>query len=536
MALYRGRPPKTNVDVALVTLPRRSPHIYYATQLPEALARLSACTNDGGFTSQCWDFDNWYYHKSLYHKTIMDELEDYFKEVQTRRYYGQKTKLSKEALSFYEGYLDECVEKTLSSNPRWVAISIFSEQSLRCSIDYLEKLRAKAPHVRVVCGGYCMNIWAYYSTGYVLGDETMTPIRIGDYLRTLGLVDYFVCGEGEVALVELLKGNISYPGINTYTPIQIADLDALPLPDYRDFDFAKYVFPDPSNLPNLILPMVSITGSRGCVRHCVFCDITNKWPKFRWASPEYLAEETIHYVETYGVIRFHWSDSIVNASPPMLRKYLELMVEWQKKSGVQLYHSGQFIVREANQMPEDIFPLLWEAGFRRLIFGVESGSENVRNAMRKKYSQEAIHHCIRECRKNGIIAQNLLITGYPTETWEDFMETVGLIAQYANDDGLVEFCLSSFGMEVDWDESPLNKDPSLHGITFDPILGWCSPVLNNYVALKRTKALYAFMAEIGYKNYQEWEDENEADLRILEDNLRAAGREAEIIPDIRIQL
>ena len=44
----------------------------------------------------------------------------------------------------------------------------------------------------------------------------------------------FISGEGEYALLEFLNGNWTYPGINGIPPMQIANLDALPPPDYSD--------------------------------------------------------------------------------------------------------------------------------------------------------------------------------------------------------------------------------------------------------------------------------------------------------------
>lgn len=154
--------------------------------------------------------------------------------------------------------------------------------------------------------------------------------------------------------------------------------------------------------------------------------------------------------------------------------------------------------------------------------------------MRKKFSQDAVHYTVEMCRKYDIECQFLIIVGYPTETEDEYWETLDLMRQYAPrfpGDRSVIFSLSSFGFEYDWDETPLNRDPSIHGITHDPVLGWKSTTSSNYIALKRTVAMYEYMDHLGYPIYQEWKHENDADVKFVEDNLRKAGRDGEIAPD-----
>jgi radical SAM superfamily enzyme YgiQ (UPF0313 family) len=526
---YEGEKPVPERDILLLTFPRRSPNAFYASQLPEALARLKVVAEREGFTTNTLDFDN-QFNRPFYR---VDELEnevvsDYFRDVMTREYIGQAASMRLTVFQHYMRIVARWVGQVIALKPKWLAISVFSEQSVRATIDFLQMLKKDHPQFKpkIVVGGYAMQAPAYFS------QDGSKPMKIGEWMKSLDLIDYFVVGEGEIAFAELLKGNTSYPGINAYNPQQIMDLNTLPIPDYRSFNFANYQF---SQGGQYQAPMLSVTGSRGCVRHCEFCDIAAKWPKYRWVEPEVLAREIMSYVIQYGASQFHWSDSIVNASPPHLERILDMLIAFEDHTKTRSYHTGQFIIREMDQMPDRMWGKLHAAGFRRLIFGIESGSRRTRWDMKKKFSNEAIHATMDKCRDHGIRVQNLLIVGYPSETWEDFLETARLIYRYRPHwEYDVDWGLSAFGMEKDWDESDLNRHPERYDIEFDPILGWKNAHMSYYLAVKRTQALYELMRHCEYGVYPEWLRENEEEIIYIEGQLMASGREKEIVNPINI--
>ena len=51
-------------------------------------------------------------------------------------------------------------------------------------------------------------------------------------------------------------------------------------------------------------------------------------------------------------------------------------------------YKGQFIFRPANQMPDRDYDLMRTAGCKLVQIGVESGSERVREHMRKKFTND----------------------------------------------------------------------------------------------------------------------------------------------------
>ena len=87
-------------------------------------------------------------------------------------------------------------------------------------------------------------------------------------LRKSKVIDHYIVSEGERAILDLLETGKGH-GVNNTDWKQELDLERSPVPDYGDYDLDQY---DGGRL--------MITGSRGCVRRCSFCDRHKHWKKF----------------------------------------------------------------------------------------------------------------------------------------------------------------------------------------------------------------------------------------------------------------
>ena len=129
----------------------------------------------------------------------------------------------------------------------------------------------------------------------------------------------YIRGEGEYALLEFLNGNMHYPGINGVPPVQIENLNELPAPDYSDYlEMHKY-------------DSMVVSGSRGCVRDCTFCDVANLWPKFKFVDGVQLADMMHDVAEKSGVDAISFSDSLVNGSMKQFRSLCKALADKPKK-------------------------------------------------------------------------------------------------------------------------------------------------------------------------------------------------------------
>jgi radical SAM superfamily enzyme YgiQ (UPF0313 family) len=287
----------------------------------------------------------------------------------------------------------------------------------------------------------------------------------------------FIVGEGEYALLEFLKGNLDYPGINGKPPKQIESIQDLPPPDYSDV-VHKHKY-----------STAIISGSRGCVRGCTFCDVASIWPMYRWKTGKQIAEDMHKVAEESGLKSIGFSDSLVNGSMKHFRDLCSSLANKEKK----IKWNGQFIVRGSKTFSQQDFDNLANSGCSHLTMGLESGSEVVRNHMRKKFSNSDIDYFVNNLGDRNITMKFLLIVGYPTETEEDFEMTLELLRRYGKYSHLIGV---SPHMMMTYKNTPLDME---HRELYDEDgFHWKNDLSNYDIRYKRFIKVFEVGKEMGY--------------------------------------
>lgn len=288
----------------------------------------------------------------------------------------------------------------------------------------------------------------------------------------------FIVGEGEYALLEFLKGNLDYPGINGKPPKQIESIQDLPPPDYSDV-IKKHKY-----------STAIISGSRGCVRGCTFCDVASIWAMYKWKTGKQIAEDMHKVAKETGLKSIGFSDSLVNGSMKHFRDLCSELAKREKK----IKWNGQFIVRAAKTFSQQDFDNLANSGCSHLTMGLESGSEAVRNHMRKKFTNEDIDYFVNNLGDRNITMKFLLIVGYPTETEEDFEMTLELLRRYGKYSHLIAV---SPHMMMTYKNTPLDLE---HRDLYDEDgFHWKNDISNYDIRYKRFLKVFEVGKEMGYK-------------------------------------
>lgn len=373
------------IDIAILAVPG------LANRTPQAApALLKGSVQAAGFSCKTFDFNIRVYHDT----EQWEELELYF-----------NTQLNSEQASLAQSLVEKWVDEVLEHDPKYIGISVFTFQSCFATKMFCQQIRKRST-AKIILGGQGIS-------SAINGEPVFAKSMI-----TAGQADYFIRSEGEIALVELLKGNLDHPGICTDHFEQIKDLDALPYADYSDYI-----------LPLYERALIPITGSRGCVRTCSFCDIHQHW-KYAYRSGKRMADELIHQHQAHGITEFFFTDSLINGNLKMFREFIKTMAEYNKTQENPPRWSGQFIVRSEREVNEDYWRLIAESGGNRLSIGVETGSERVRKHMNKNFTNADLDYTMSKLEQYNITCKMLMIVGYPTETEEDVQDTIDMFTRY----------------------------------------------------------------------------------------------------------
>lgn len=353
---------------------------------PLSLGFLQSACKKYGVDVQIRDFNF-----DIWQKTIHTEKwHNIWLETNQTLFQGEEHKKFCEEL--YNQEIDTWAKEIAATEHTHVGISCFSHRSLPSFKMLAVKLREYCPEKLIIAGGAPMT-------------------QYGKWIYESRLADYVVISEGEEVLPDIVKGKYQKGVIQTK---QIDNLDELPFPDYTGLDITQYTggspvgdqVRDPKYKKRQELALI---GSRGCVRKCTFCDVEAYWPKFRWRSAKNIFDEMMHYKETTGVDRFFFYDSLVNGNSKQFEELLDLIIESGSPfKGIQ----GLAIFK---RMPERVFEKMRKAKWHTMIVGVESFSEEVRDHMRKKFSNAIMEENLKFYKKYRINLMLLMIVGYPGE-------------------------------------------------------------------------------------------------------------------------
>lgn len=387
-------------DVVLLTIPKmeiRAPLI--------GPAALKSILEKDGFSVQCYDFNIELFQVKEFYKNFPNWWKN-------NDYTFMDDDLFKEAWENHiRPFAIRWVELVAQHNPKVIGITVLSYWTERICNKMIDLLQTRCPDARIVLGGP--------GTEPVYGKQKLDE----------GDIDAYITGEGELSFLEYMRGNKYYPGINGRPAQQIMDMDSLPFPDYSDYDLSKYSknWTDPKKGPTGA-DWLYITGTRGCVKRCTFCNVGAIWPKFVGKRGVTMAKELRHYIETTGIKNYYFTDSLLNGDMSQYEDLIDTLIEDHTPVG---RIKGQWIVRGPKLIPPELWKKSREAGLDEILIGIESGCHQTRIDMKKGVREEDVEYTFEQCAINNIRAVPLLMVGYPTETDEDFEENLKFWERYA---------------------------------------------------------------------------------------------------------
>jgi anaerobic magnesium-protoporphyrin IX monomethyl ester cyclase len=247
-------------------------------------------------------------------------------------------------------------------------------------------------------------------------------------------LDIVVRREGEITMLEIvqkIEADKSYDDVlgttvrkegkivkNPDRPY-IEDLDGLPFP-------ARHLWP--MERLREYEDILYLATSRGCVYWCEFCTtVRMHGRKYRMRSPKNVVDELEFLHKTYGAKKFTFCDDAFTVDQPrteaLCSEILQrgLKIEWNCGTRVDM-------------ITKDLLMKMKESGCISVWFGVESGTQQVLDAMKKGITPELTIKVLGWVRELGLKPVPNVILGFPGETKKSAWKTIKFVEKIAPDE------------------------------------------------------------------------------------------------------
>lgn len=393
-------------DIVICAMPA-----LFVDRLPGAPAMLKAAVEQAGFTAKALDLSLEFFINQC-HRNIdtYNQLGCIFRP--SEQFHDQAEQAGKQ-------WIEESITKIQAVNPKIIGLSVFTAFQHRSTYLLATEIKKRMPGIKIILGGMGLPVTCVSLSNFNIPIKKIDLIKpYHQYMTEQGLADYIVLGGGLDELIDILEKEIG-----TTNPFDIefnnkTVIFKTPIPDYDDYKIPKYIWNEDISLP--------ITGSKGCVRSCTFCDIPGQFGRFSFRSGEDIANEMIYLKEKYGVSIFEFTDSLVNGSFKAFKQWLTIIADYNDKlpNDQKIRWFGQYICRPQAHTPADIYPLMARAGVVNLVVGVESGSDAVLEAMKKKMTVNDVFDELEQFEKHKIKCTFLMFSGFYNETPDRYIETL----------------------------------------------------------------------------------------------------------------
>jgi len=284
-------------------------------------------------------------------------------------------------------------------------------------------IRSKFPRVLIVVGGEHPNAMPE------------SVLRSSD-------VDIVIFGEGEETFLELLNkvysggefcsiDGIAYISANNDYIVnkkrqRIRSIDGFPYPDWDNWSIESYI--EYGQVTGINLGRaIPILGSRGCPYECNFCSNKDMWTKrYLMRSGKSIVDEMKYLKEKYSLSVFNFMDSTFIINRNKIIDFCQVLID----SGLNIEYQLPAGTR-SEALTSDVISLLEQSGLKNIALAPESGSEYIRDIVKKRINYGDFLKTVSLLRKSDITSSCFIVIGFPEDTYFTLKETLWMVRKLA---------------------------------------------------------------------------------------------------------
>lgn len=307
-------------------------------------------------------------------------------------------------------YKTQSLVSFLDSSARVIGISCCSD-SLPLALVALKKLKEQDPGKYIILGGVGPTGVSHeilehfpYIDMIVKGEGEQTIVDVMDRLRNSGTIR---AGHEwrQVPGIDYRQGEMIY---RNPPRKRIQNLDELPLPAYHKIT--------PGNYTNL-----GLTSARGCPYQCVFCDAAPFW------DYHVTRRDIENVIEEIKLFHVHYPGQTIQVYDETFTLDKQRVLRFCRRLKEEHLDIRWSVMTRIDLVDDELMAEMSGSGCHMVLYGIESGSDDVLQKMGKHYTAHEAKEKIRRSLSYFQVWAPL-IWGFPFETTADFHKTMEFAA------------------------------------------------------------------------------------------------------------
>ena len=294
-------------------------------------------------------------------------------------------------------------------------ITVLTGAPIHDALAVSRALAQQRPGCPVVWGGWHPSLFATQcldepAIGIVVtgqGEETFREI-----------VDRLIAGEDVAGCPgTVVRG--ADGGVVTGAPRPLRDLNQFPAHDYALLPVERYFDLKRAR-------QVDYISSQGCRFRCAFCADPAVFARgWTGLTPDRIADEVSFLHERYGMADLAFQDETFFTSAPRV----DALAGQFLARGLSFTWTATLRADQACRLGEPLFAKAVRSGLRRVMVGVESGSQETLDRLKKDMKIEQVRETAELCTRHGVGAIFNFIVGFPGESEQSVQATLALAKQ-----------------------------------------------------------------------------------------------------------